>query len=65
MATTNQQVVYAVATPPHGVVQYEYYTQQVPYASAAVQYAAGAPPPPPPSDQSGEAVAKRSPDEGT
>ncbi|KAG0605041.1 hypothetical protein M758_9G026700 [Ceratodon purpureus] len=65
MATTNQQVVYAMATPPHGVVQYEYYTQQVPYASAPVQYATGAPPPPPPAaDQSGEAAAKRSSEEG-
>lgn len=63
MATTNQQVVYAMATPP-GVVQYEYYTQQVPYASA-VQYTAGAPPPPPPAADQSDAAAKRSPDEGT
>lgn len=79
MATANQQVVYAMATPPHGVVQYEYYTHQMPqqsttaYAtSVPVQYGGSVPPPPPgaaaaaaAAEQNGDAAAKRAAEEGT
>lgn len=79
MATANQQVVYAMATPPHGVVQYEYYTHQMPQQSTSayatsvpVQYGGSVPPPPPGAaaaaavaEQNGDGAAKRSTDEGT
>jgi len=76
MATTNQQVVYAMATPPHGVVQYEYYTHQMPQSTSAyattvpVQYGSSVPPPPPGAviavaEQNGDGVVKHSNDEGT
>lgn len=75
MATANQQVVYAMATPPHGVVQYEYYTHQMPQSTSAyatsvpVQYSGSVPPPPPgaaaAAEQNGDGVAKRAADEGT
>jgi len=76
MATKNQQVVYAMATPPHGIVQYEYYTHQMPQSASAyatsvpMQYSGSLPPPPPgatvvAAEQNGDGVGKHSTDEGT
>ncbi|XP_024369139.1 uncharacterized protein [Physcomitrium patens] len=71
MATASQQVVYAMATPPHGVVQYEYYTHQVPQTTTTYttpgQYSGSGPPPPGASamDHCADSAAKRSSDEVT
>lgn len=74
MATTNQQVVYAMTTPPHGVVQYEYYTHQMPQSTSTyttsipIPYGSSVPPPPTvvvaAAEQNGDGSVKHSSDEG-
>ncbi|XP_024368800.1 zinc finger CCCH domain-containing protein 8 isoform X10 [Physcomitrium patens] len=67
MTAASHQVVYAISTPPHGVVHYEYYTQQVPQTTTATpfaafaQYSSSAPPPSGAiaMDQSADGAAKR------
>lgn len=73
MTAASHQVVYAISTPPHGVVHYEYYTQQVPQTTTATpfaafaQYSSSAPPPSGAiaMDQSADGAAKRLSDGGT
>ncbi|XP_024368794.1 uncharacterized protein [Physcomitrium patens] len=72
MTAASHQVVYAISTPPHGVVHYEYYTQQVPQTTTATpfaafaQYSSSAPPPSGAiaMDQSADGAAKRLSDGG-